>query len=563
MDTSIAQVDDLRNVDPTEELPIFNNFENATFAFYPNTTEITRGVDDLILHFLFSYENGSFISDANIYYNITNPSYNLIFERNLTVSESTLFNDTVIWSTFNSQPEGNYTLTAVANSTTTDIYTAHSSFNLTVLETGRVRMYFPINPSILSRNINNNVRVFIVNIGGSTVTNVSIINIEKTGTVGSVDTYIGFGELVIGEGEIVERIITFNPETYLYKKYSFTFSYRTIDEPGTQIIGSSDPLEIIIPPYIQVSTPTVPTNTTVGDVFIITYEVTNNEGETLYILPSVRCNEIEFEEDLFTTSVRIVPGHHELEIEGTPVQDATTTVLFSVDLEWTTIGENKWYSLLVPTVIQTIRIYPKEAISGWLNPAFIYSMIFVVMFAGIAYFSRDMIKGLTKRVRQPSTRHFPEVNYILDTVILDGSNIAWEEKSMSDKPKISNIESMINRLSQANFKKIVTVADAALRYQIDNQRRLDKLVKDGAVKMLPARVDGDKFILRLAEEENAMIVSNDMFKEFREISPWIDQRRIPYTILDGEVYLHPTAAKTTEDLKIPEEFRDSIANDDS
>ena len=77
--------------------------------------------------------------------------------------------------------------------------------------------------------------------------------------------------------------------------------------------------------------------------------------------------------------------------------------------------------------------------------------------------------------------------------------------------------------------------------------------KEGAMKMLPARVDGDKFILRLAEEENAMIVSNDMFKEFRETASWIDQRRIPYTILDGEVYLHPTSAITTKELRKEEE----------
>jgi len=115
-----------------------------------------------------------------------------------------------------------------------------------------------------------------------------------------------------------------------------------------------------------------------------------------------------------------------------------------------------------------------------------------------------------------------------------------------DKPKISNIENMINRLSKVNFNKIITVADAALRYQIDNQKRLDKLVKEGAMKMLPARVDGDKFILRIAEEESAMIVSNDMFKEFREMKTWIDQRRIPYTILDSEVYLHPTAVQPIE-----------------
>ena len=107
---------------------------------------------------------------------------------------------------------------------------------------------------------------------------------------------------------------------------------------------------------------------------------------------------------------------------------------------------------------------------------------------------------------------------------------------------------MINKLSRSNFKKIITVADAALRYQIDNQKRLDQLVKEGAIKMLPARVDGDKFILRIAEEETAMIVSNDLFKEFREIAPWIDKRRIPFTILDGEVFLHPTAEAPEDHL---------------
>jgi hypothetical protein len=47
-----------------------------------------------------------------------------------------------------------------------------------------------------------------------------------------------------------------------------------------------------------------------------------------------------------------------------------------------------------------------------------------------------------------------------------------------------------------------------------------------------------------------------MFKEFRETSSWIDQRRIPYTILDGEVYLHPTSAITTKELRNEEENQD-------
>ncbi|MFW9851940.1 MAG: hypothetical protein ACFFDS_03295, partial [Candidatus Thorarchaeota archaeon] len=221
-----------------------------------------------------------------------------------------------------------------------------------------------------------------------------------------------------------------------------------------------------------------------------------------------------------------------------------TSLRFWIDLEWITISETKWYSNLQTTIFTFINVFPEEEITPLFDPIIIYVIIITSLFVGIAYFSRDIIQGIAQRARDSTPRTYPVTSYALETAILDGSNIAWEEKNFAEKPRISNIETMINRLSKANFRKIITVADAALRYQIDDQRRLDKLVKEGAIKMLPARVDGDKFILRLAEEENGMIVSNDMFKEFREMAPWIDQRRIPYTILDGEVYLHPTAVET-------------------
>ena len=241
-------------------------------------------------------------------------------------------------------------------------------------------------------------------------------------------------------------------------------------------------------------------------------------------------------------------GRHNNYIHGVPQKDGTYPLYFSIDLEWTTVSETKWYTILLIDQFQAVSVIAEVNSPVIFQPVVFYSITFVSLFIGLAYFSRDIILGIARRVRTTSSRIFPEISYPLETVILDGSNIAWEEKSHSNKPKINNIEAMINRLSRANFKKIVTVADAALRYQIDEQKRLDRLVKEGAMKMLPARVDGDKFILRLAEEENAMIVSNDMFKEFRESAPWIDERRIPYTILDGEVYLHPTSVSPASEV---------------
>ncbi|MCK4972941.1 MAG: hypothetical protein KAS52_06440, partial [Candidatus Heimdallarchaeota archaeon] len=445
---------------------------------------------------------------------------------------------------------GNFTVTAVANSTSTVLVTSINYFELAVLPFGKVRMSFPSNPALLVRNQNNDVMCTITNTGGTTITNVTVTSeIHKTGTSGSVTRSHAIPELTLEEGVQYHGYISFFPDTYLYQKHSFAITYRTIDEPEQERTLLSDPLEIIVMPNITINEYEIPLNATVGETYRITYSVTNYEGVNLNILPHVRTQNSSymfFDEVDFEESIEVGQDYHFYSIEGEPQIEGIQYLFFRIELEWETVSETKWYSSLLPLVIAYITIFPDDSSANFFNPTVTYSLIFGAMGIGILYFSRDMFKNIAKRVRGSPERAFPEVTYPLNKVILDGSNIAWEEKNSLDKPKISNIENMINRLSKVNFNKIITVADAALRYQIDNQRRLDKLVKEGAMKMLPARVDGDKFILRLAEEENAMIVSNDMFKEFREMKTWIDQRRIPYTILESEVYLHPTAVQPIE-----------------
>ncbi len=532
-----------------ENFPIYRTHsENATFIFQLNSTEIERGENDLIMSFQFTYENGSFINDADIYYNISNPSDGFVYEKSLLVNSSDIFNETVIWSTFNSQPEGNYTVFARANSTTTTEYNITRTFYLSVPDSGRVRMFFPVNPAYILSGQNNDIRCLISNVGGSTVTNVTVTNqFDKSGTEGTVIISHALVDLNLTEGSTEEGVFSFYPETFLYQKYSFSISYRTIDEPEIERILASDPIEVIVMPDITIESYFLPDNVTMGRTYTIAMNVRNSQGAQLFITPRVQCDNIDFEEDGFDT-LPVSPGDHLFALSGQPTEEGNTFMLFWIDLEWETVAETKWYSTLLPTIIQPILIIPRDVNIDIFSSIVTYGIIFSVVILSIAYFSRDVVKTIARRGKISSEKTFVEATYPLDSVILDGSNIAWEEKSLGEKPKINNIEAMINRLSMANFSKIVTVADAALRYQIDNQKRLDKLVKEGAVKMLPARVDGDKFILRLAEEENAMIVSNDMFKEFRDIAPWIDQRRIPYTILDGEVYLHPTSARLSQEV---------------
>ncbi len=527
---------------------ILQSFENATFDFYSNSSEITRGVDDLNLTMKFCYENNTLILDSNIYYNVSNTIGENIFEETVWVNTTEEFNRTVPWQTFNGQDAGVFTFTAVANSTTTTTYNATSTFTLIVLQFGQVRMFFPTNPAYLIRNQDNQVSCIISNAGGTTVTNVTVTNeIIKTGTAGSITRSHSIDNIEIAEGAFYDGFIAFYPDTYLFQKHSFSITYRTIDDPGTQRVYLSDPIEIIVEPDLVIDSFQLPISVNIGEDYIITYQIINNEDESLYIIPDIYCEQIIFE-SVGDTSILITEGRHNNYIYGIPQQDGTHPLSFRMDLEWTTVLEIKWYTVLLFTQFQAVSVIAEESSPVIFQPIVFYSITFVSLFIGLAYFSRDIILGIARRVRTTSSRIFSEISYPLETVILDGSNIAWEEKSHSNKPQINNIEAMINRLSRVNFKKIVTVADAALRYQIDEQKRLDRLVKEGAMKMLPARVDGDKFILRLAEEENAMIVSNDMFKEFRESAPWIDERRIPYTILDGEVYLHPTSVSPASEV---------------
>ncbi|MHA2309475.1 MAG: NYN domain-containing protein, partial [Candidatus Heimdallarchaeaceae archaeon] len=506
MNPTITTLGDQRNRGITNDVYHFDQSTNATFDFLLNSSLITRGEDDLILHFRFVDANdSSVIPDSYIYFNITSASDALIYEKTLPVLISEYVNETVIWSTFNSLNAGIYSVNALANSSTTENYQIQRSFELKILQTGKVRMFFPENPAYIYRNESSKVNYAISNIGSRTVTNVTLTNIESSGTLGSVEIYIDVFELELADGETFQGNIRFDPDIYLYKKYSFSYSYRTIDEPAVQIIGSSDPLDIIVNPYLDVDTYEMPINVTMGETYDISFTIDNNEIDPLFIVPKIDCDEMDYDNNDASNNIKISSGEHFFIVSANPITEGVANIRFWIEIEWETITGTKWYSTLMSSIIRTVFIYPIDEIPDGMNLYYAYGIIFASMFIGIVYFSRDVIRRLASKGRLDRERQFPEVVYPLDTVILDGSNIAWEEKGLSDKPKISNVEAMINRLSRANFKKIVTVADAALRYQIDNQRRLDKLVKDGAMKMLPARVDGDKFILRLAEEENAMI----------------------------------------------------------
>jgi hypothetical protein len=119
-------------------------------------------------------------------------------------------------------------------------------------------------------------------------------------------------------------------------------------------------------------------------------------------------------------------------------------------------------------------------------------------------------------------------------VLVDGSNVAHSIEG--EPPHVANIIAVRDKLREEGFEPII-VADAALRHQIDDQARYEKLIEDGQVRQAPAGTDADYFILSFARELDAGIVSNDRFRDRMKQFPEARERVIRFMIVQDEVVL--------------------------
>lgn len=118
--------------------------------------------------------------------------------------------------------------------------------------------------------------------------------------------------------------------------------------------------------------------------------------------------------------------------------------------------------------------------------------------------------------------------------IVDGSNVAYGNSG--HEPSIENIRLVRAKLEQEGYKPIMVV-DAALRHQIDDPRAYERMLDAGELEQAPAGTDADYFILTLARDKDAYVVSNDTFRDRREAFPRETHRVIRFMIVDGDVVL--------------------------
>lgn len=118
--------------------------------------------------------------------------------------------------------------------------------------------------------------------------------------------------------------------------------------------------------------------------------------------------------------------------------------------------------------------------------------------------------------------------------IIDASNVAHSGEGGAARTRY--IDLMCEKLTEAGYEPIV-VADAALRHQVDDADAYERLVASGVVHQAPAGTDADYFILNFARELEAVVVSNDRFRDRLKSFPELRRRIVRYMILEDEVVL--------------------------
>ena len=133
-----------------------------------------------------------------------------------------------------------------------------------------------------------------------------------------------------------------------------------------------------------------------------------------------------------------------------------------------------------------------------------------------------------------TTESHPERETTSNVVIVDGSNVA--HCTEGEAPHVANLLAVREKLCDEGLEPII-VADAALRHQIDEPERYERMIEEGLVRQAPAGTDADYFILSFARELGASIVSNDRFRDRIKQFPEARDRVIRYMIVQDEVVL--------------------------
>jgi len=128
-------------------------------------------------------------------------------------------------------------------------------------------------------------------------------------------------------------------------------------------------------------------------------------------------------------------------------------------------------------------------------------------------------------------------------VVLDGSNVAHAAMGNNKAvPMVANMIKVVNKLIGKGFTEITIIADASLRHKLADKERLEELQQICEYRMAPAETAADVFLIEFVKTEGCLLVSNDIFREWKLRDKWVAENIDYYKMafmIEGDNVLMP------------------------
>jgi len=128
-------------------------------------------------------------------------------------------------------------------------------------------------------------------------------------------------------------------------------------------------------------------------------------------------------------------------------------------------------------------------------------------------------------------------------VVLDGSNVAHAAMGNNKAvPMVGNMIKVVNKLLSRGFTEITIIADASLRHKLADKERLEELGQICEYRIAPAETAADVFLIEFVKTEGCLLVSNDIFREWKLRDKWVAENIDYYKMafmIEGDKVLMP------------------------
>lgn len=128
-------------------------------------------------------------------------------------------------------------------------------------------------------------------------------------------------------------------------------------------------------------------------------------------------------------------------------------------------------------------------------------------------------------------------------VVLDGSNVAHAAMGNNKAiPMVWNMIKVVNKLIGRGFTEITIIADASLRHKLADKERLEELAHLCEYRIAPAETAADVFLIEFVKMEGCLLVSNDIFREWKLRDKWVAENIDYYKMafmIEGDNVLMP------------------------